>query len=62
MSTVVAAVVVKVFYCLIKSCIGCNKLLLEKYFGHTRVYNDAIYIKMLQMLQITCRFAFEVVQ
>ena len=27
-----------------------------------RVYNDAIRIKMLQMLQITCRFVFEIVQ
>ena len=32
----------------------------NKYF--VKVYNDPIYIKMLQMLLITCRFVFEVIQ
>ena len=27
-----------------------------------RVYSDALYIKVLQILLITCRFVFEVVQ
>ena len=31
-STLAAAIVVKVFCCLIVFCIGCSKLILEKYY------------------------------
>ena len=32
-SKLATAIVVKVFCCLIESCIGCSKLILEKYYS-----------------------------
>ena len=34
--------VVKVFYCLIESCIGCSKLILQKRYGHAKFCQQPI--------------------
>ena len=35
-NTVAATIVVKAFCCLIESCIGCSKFILEKYYGRAK--------------------------
>ena len=41
-STLAAAIVVKVFCCLAESCIGCSKLMLEKYYVRAKFRKQPI--------------------